>query len=89
MVKRLHMIKGQRCSLQYHRHKIETIIMISGTLLITRNHIEDILLNPGDYLTILAGQKHRMEGITDAVYLEASTPELDDTVRIEDDYERM
>ena len=29
-----------------------------------------------------------MEGLTDCVYLEASTPEMDDVVRIEDDFNR-
>ncbi len=89
MVKRLHMKAGHRCSLQYHRHKVETIIVVSGILLVTRNHIENITLNPGDHLTILALQKHRMTGITDVVYLEASTSQLNDVVRIEDDYDRQ
>ncbi len=88
MVKRLFMKSGSRCSLQYHKNKRETIVVISGTLLIARNHIEDITLYPGDYLTIIAGQKHRMEGVTDVIYLEASTPEQDDVVRIRDDYGR-
>ena len=30
-----------------------------------------------------------MEGIEDSVYLEASTPEMDDVVRISDDYDRV
>ena len=29
-----------------------------------------------------------MEAIEDSVYLEASTPEMDDVVRLQDDYER-
>lgn len=94
VVKRLHMTKGHRCSLQYHRYKTETIVVISGTLLITKNFQngkntwEDIVLYPGDHLTILAGEIHRMEGVSNTVYMEASTPELDDVIRVEDDYER-
>ena len=30
-----------------------------------------------------------MEGVEDSVYLEASTPEMDDVVRIQDDYDRV
>lgn len=95
MVKSLFMKSGNQCSLQYHKHKRETIIVISGILLITINYIgaestwEDIVLNPGDYLTIVSGQTHRMKGITDVTYLEASTPETDDVVRVEDDYGRV
>jgi hypothetical protein len=29
-----------------------------------------------------------MEGLEDCVYLEASTPQIDDVVRIQDDYNR-
>jgi hypothetical protein len=29
-----------------------------------------------------------MEGVEDSIYLEASTPEMDDVVRLVDDYER-
>jgi hypothetical protein len=29
-----------------------------------------------------------MEGVEDAVYIEASTPEMDDVVRLMDDYQR-
>ena len=29
-----------------------------------------------------------MEGMTDYVYLEASTPEMDDVVRVQDDFNR-
>ena len=31
---------------------------------------------------------HRMEGLEKTVYLEASTPQLSDVVRISDDYNR-
>jgi len=95
MVKRLFMQAGKRCSLQYHEQKEETIIVISGTLLITRNFEgadstwENITLGSGEFHTIPAGRTHRMEGLTDVVYLEASTPEQDDTIRVEDDYGRQ
>ena len=42
---------------------------------------ESITLNPGDI--------HRMEGVEDSEYLEASTPEMEDVVRIQDDFNRV
>lgn len=89
VVKRLFMKKRCRCSLQYHKKKTETIIVIDGILLI---HLDDRIisvLRPGEYMTILPGRKHRMEGSTDVTYMEVSTPELDDVVRLRDDYGRI
>ena len=31
---------------------------------------------------------HRMEALEDCIYLEASTPEIDDVIRLNDDYDR-
>jgi len=92
VVKRLTMLSGKRCSLQYHEKKTETIYVVSGILLIHMpGGVEE--MHPGDSITILPGIQHRMEvedmdGFSEAVYLECSTTELDDVVRIEDDYGR-
>jgi mannose-6-phosphate isomerase len=92
MLKKLTMWAGHRCSLQYHNTKRETIYILSGVLKITQgNNIQELSSNlymKGDTLTIPPGLIHRMEGIEDAVYLEASTPEIDDVVRLSDDYNR-
>jgi len=87
VLKRLIMKKGHRCSLQYHDNKIETIYVISGNLNITIND-DDKIFKSGDFITIKNKEIHRMEGITDCVYLETSTCELNDVIRIEDDYGR-
>jgi len=48
-----------------------------------------IHMKSGEFCTIMPRQIHRMEGgINGAIYLESSTPELDDVIRIEDDYGR-
>lgn len=90
MLKRLTMKFGRRCSMQYHNKKTETIYVLSGVLLIYNElgHIRQ--LNPGDFCTIMPGEVHRMEGgsAPSVVYLEASTPENHDVVRLEDDYGR-
>lgn len=92
MVKKLTMWAGHRCSLQYHNIKMETIYVLSGVLKIyqglSENALDEALYYPGDAITIPPGLIHRMEGVEDAVYLEASTPEIDDVIRLVDDYER-
>jgi len=92
MVKRLTMMAGHRCSLQYHNLKKETIYVLSGVLKISQgvdvNSLADNLYCSGETITILPGIIHRMEGVEDAVYLEASTPEMHDVVRLSDDYQR-
>jgi len=92
MVKRLTMWAGHRCSLQYHNVKKETVYVLSGVLKILQgsstDSLEEKLFFAGDTLTIPPGLIHRMEGVEDAVYLEASTPEMDDVVRLADDYQR-
>ena len=92
MVKKLTMWKDHRCSLQTHNYKKETIYVLSGKLNITSGLTEDRLIEKiyveGDSITISPGTIHRMTGIEDSVYLEASTPEINDVVRLVDDYER-
>ena len=92
MMKKLTMLKGHRCSLQLHNHKKETIYVLSGQLKIISGPDQDNLTGKiyteGESITISPGVVHRMEGVEDSIYLEASTPEIDDVVRLVDDYER-
>ena len=84
---------GQRLSLQYHEIKDEAILVTSGTL---RLHLEDaegemgiVDLVPGEHCRIPVGRKHRFEALDEPVQLtEISTPELNDVVRLEDDFAR-
>ena len=84
---------GKRLSLQYHRQKDESIYVVRGTL---RLHLEDAegtmrveSLGPGAHRRIPTGRRHRFEAGDERVELmEVSTPELDDVVRVEDDYGR-
>ena len=88
VVKRLFMKKGHRCSLQYHEHKRETVTILQGTLTVLLDG-ERRQMKPFDTVTIPPGLTHRMIAEdTDCLYMEASTPELDDVVRIEDAYGR-
>jgi mannose-6-phosphate isomerase len=92
MVKKLTMWKGHRCSLQYHNHKQETIYVLSGQLRIYTGSSEKLLSSKiytsNETITLPPGTIHRMEGVEDCIYLEASTPQTEDVVRIEDDYNR-
>ena len=92
MMKKLTMWKGHSCSLQYHRHKKETIFVLSGRLRIilgpNKDELSSSVYTKGETITISPGEIHRMEGVEDSIYLEASTPEVDDVVRLEDSYGR-
>jgi mannose-6-phosphate isomerase len=92
MMKKLTMWKGHRCSLQFHNVKRETIYVLSGQLRIYAGESQTTLAariyTAGETITIAPGTVHRMEAVEDSVYLEASTPEMEDVVRLSDDYAR-
>jgi hypothetical protein len=92
VVKKLFMKGGHKCSLQYHKLKKETIIVLTGTLKITIGEnidsLEDKLYTSGDTVTIAPYIIHRMEAVEDCLYTETSTNELWDVVRLQDSYGR-
>jgi mannose-6-phosphate isomerase len=78
---------GHALSLQKHERKEETLYLQSGTIRFHYNGVE-FEMRAGECLTIRPGDIHRMEAVEDSVFLEVSTPELDDVVRLEDRYGR-
>ena len=46
------------------------------------------IAQPSRSIRIPPFTKHRLEAIEDTTFLEVSTPELEDVVRLEDDYGR-
>ncbi len=84
--------KGHRLSLQYHEVKDETLLVISGKLCLElendKGELEKLELSPGVSQRVLVGRKHRFGAIKDCELIDVSTPELDDVVRLEDDYGR-
>ncbi len=89
----LHVEAGHALSLQYHERKDETIYVLSGRLLFEHGALgeaplERVTLEPGESFRIRPRLRHRMIAETDCDILEASTPELDDVVRLEDRYGR-
>lgn len=93
MVKKLTMNAGHRCSTQYHNFKRETIYVLSGKLKIyfgTKiDQLKSKIFQSGENITIPPKLIHRMEAVEDSIYLESSTPEMEDVVRLQDDYERQ
>jgi mannose-6-phosphate isomerase-like protein (cupin superfamily) len=84
--------KGTRSSLQYHVKKHEHIYVDSGLLQIEwedeAGQMQTVQLKPGDVIENKPGRKHRVLALENVRLIEVSTPELDDVVRIEDDYNR-
>jgi len=84
--------KGHRLSLQYHREKDESMYLYEGKALMEIENSDgqrtSLVAEAGYCLRIPPATRHRVEAIEDTMLFEVSTPELDDVVRLEDDYKR-
>jgi mannose-6-phosphate isomerase len=89
----LHINAGQKLSVQYHVQKDETVYLLAGEL---KYYVQmdgsdrpvDMRLTVGEAFRITPNTIHYMEAVTDCDVLEASTPHLDDVVRLQDAYGR-
>jgi len=82
---------GAQLSLQYHETKDEAFYVQDGILeLVLGRGAEQRVerLTAGDSRHIVTGTVHRFRAVSDCTLFEVSTPELDDVVRIEDDFGR-
>lgn len=83
---------GKRLSLQLHEQKDEWVRVLSGRLrllLEDEDGVDRIMeLGPGQGAHVPVGRRHRYEAIERAEVIEVSTPELDDVVRLQDDFGR-
>ena len=88
----LHVKKGECLSYQYHVKKDETIYVLNGKMHLDiqapGEEKKEADMDPGEAVRITPYTKHRFTAITDCDLLEASTPEVDDVVRLEDRYGR-
>jgi mannose-6-phosphate isomerase len=88
----LHVKAGHALSLQYHHEKDEVMHLLRGRMRLqigaSAETLETIELLEGQSIRIQPPTVHRVEAITDVDILEASTPHLDDVVRLEDRYGR-
>lgn len=90
--KKLFLKAGSRTSLQFHKEKQETMYFLEGRALAEIHHpdgtVETHEVGPGMHLAVTPPTIHRVTAIKDTLYVEASTPEMDDVVRLADDYKR-
>jgi len=89
----LHVKAGEKLSIQYHERKDETVYLLSGEMkywvqLPGDTELRDQRLVAGQSFRITPHTIHAIEAVTDIDVLEASTPELDDVVRLQDRYGR-
>ena len=89
----LHINAGEALSLQYHEVKDETIFLLVGEMKfwagVSVESLQEISLRAGEAFWVRPGTVHRMQAVTDCDILEASTPHLEDVVRLEDRYGRI
>lgn len=84
--------KGHKLSRQYHVKKEETIFVLTGTLLLEigmGETLQQVNLKKGQSFHVTPNTIHRFcASYGDVELAEVSTTELDDVVRLEDDYDR-
>jgi len=88
----LHIEPGHVLSLQYHNKKDESIYVLAGEIIL-RLKRDGVLVErrmaQGAAFHIEPKLIHQFEAVTAADLLEASTPEIDDVVRLQDRYGRV
>jgi mannose-6-phosphate isomerase len=84
--------KGEQLSLQFHREKDETIYVQQGRIELEAagpgEQLETEVVGAGRSFRLRPGTVHRWRALEDSIVLETSTPQLDDVVRLEDNYGR-
>lgn len=90
--KRIYINAGYKTSFQYHLQKRETNYIIDGTAEVwlenDNGEIEKKIMKAGDFFNVSPPKKHRVIAITDIILQEVSTPEVDDVIRINDEFNR-
>lgn len=87
----LHIEPGHVLSLQYHNKKDESIYVLAGEIILRLQQGETLIerrMAQGAAFHISPKQVHQFEAVMASDLLEASTPELDDVVRLKDRYGR-
>jgi mannose-6-phosphate isomerase len=84
---------GAALSLQFHNVKDEAWYILEGRAKLELSAPGERMLNnevigPGAAFHFPPGTVHRLTAVEDTTILEASTPQLDDVVRLEDRYGR-
>lgn len=83
---------GESLSLQYHEAKDESWLVQEGRARLelgrVGDELETIEITVGDAFRFRPRTVHRVTAIEDTLVLEVSTTQLDDVVRLEDEYGR-
>jgi mannose-6-phosphate isomerase len=88
----LHIEAGHVLSLQYHERKDESIYVLSGEIVLRLQQGETLIerrLAAGEVFHIQPTLVHQFEAVVTSEVLEASTPEIDDVIRLKDRYGRV
>ena len=88
----LHIEPGHCLSLQYHEQKHESIYVLRGRMIFRYRDGAGALVEremiAGQAQQVPTGMVHQFEALERSDVLEASTPHLDDVVRLQDRYGR-
>ncbi len=89
----LHIRGGHLLSLQYHERKHESIYVLAGKMVFRYRDdagaLAERVMGAGEAQQVPTGLVHQFEALEDTDVLEASTPHLDDVVRLKDRYGRV
>ncbi|MDQ1294076.1 MAG: mannose-6-phosphate isomerase [Actinomycetota bacterium] len=91
--KLIYLRAGFRTSLQMHEQKEEANLILRGSGVLhyaasRAGQLEERPLIAGEIVHVRPGTVHRIEAVTDITLIEVSTPELDDVIRLADDWHR-
>jgi mannose-6-phosphate isomerase-like protein (cupin superfamily) len=89
VVKRLFIRGGHRTSLQKHSLKHEAMLILLGKGVIGIGDSNTWYDTKHKVFAIPTDIMHRITATKDTELIEVSTPELDDVIRLEDDYGRI
>jgi mannose-6-phosphate isomerase-like protein (cupin superfamily) len=91
-LKLIHFKQGNRCSLQLHERKVESVYVLEGEAEVFLENDEGVMessvYGPGTGWTVPVNKKHRVHAKTDFTILEAQSPHLNDIIRFQDDSNR-
>jgi mannose-6-phosphate isomerase len=84
---------GESLSLQFHNEKDESWYVLEGRARVELGKagegiLEEEVIRAGQAFHFPPGTVHRVRALDDTRILEVSTPQLDDVVRLEDNYGR-
>src|SRR5947209_14811724 len=88
----LHIEPGHVLSLQYHNKKDESIYVLTGEIVLRIQQGDTLIerrMTRGAAFHIQPKLIHQFEAVVSSDLLEASTPEIDDVVRLKDRYGRV